>query len=268
MGSPISGPIAEIFLQNIENTHIKHLLDTKNIIYYTRYVDDILIIYDTRYTNDNAVHKYTTWIHANLQLNPTYENNEQINFLDLLIIRKATTLKIDIYRKLTTMNTTINYLSNHPNEHKIAAYRYYIRRMLTLPLTTERQAIEWRTIKDIAKSNNFPTHLITKLRSQMRRTHTPQKTETSKTQSKPKKWAIFTYHSPRIRKLTNLFKHTDIGIAFRNTNTTQHLTKPKPKKRPHQHDSSGIYELTCNTCKLAYIGQTSRNLNLRYKEHT
>jgi hypothetical protein len=32
MGSPISGTMAEIFLQHIENTHIKHLLDTKNTL--------------------------------------------------------------------------------------------------------------------------------------------------------------------------------------------------------------------------------------------
>jgi len=30
---------------------------------------------------------------------------------------------------------------------------------------------------------------------------------------------------------------------------------------------SGIYKITCNTCKLAYIGQTSRNLKQRYQEH-
>jgi hypothetical protein len=47
MGSPISGIIAEIFLQNFEDENIKHLLDSKNIAFYTRYVDDILIIYDT-----------------------------------------------------------------------------------------------------------------------------------------------------------------------------------------------------------------------------
>jgi hypothetical protein len=106
-----------------------------------------------------------------------------------------------------------------------------MRQIHNLPLTTERQAIEWRTIKDIANSNNFPTYVVTKLKSQMQqKTHTPQKAETSKAQAKPKKWAVFTYHSPRIRKLTNLFKHTDIGIAFKNTKTTQHLTKPKPKK--------------------------------------
>jgi len=30
---------------------------------------------------------------------------------------------------------------------------------------------------------------------------------------------------------------------------------------------SGIYRLTCNTCKMSYIGQTSRKLNQRYPEH-
>ena len=28
-----------------------------------------------------------------------------------------------------------------------------------------------------------------------------------------------------------------------------------------------MYKLTCNTCKLTYIGQTSRSLQQRYKEH-
>ena len=47
MGSPISDTMAEIFLQDIENRHIKLLPDSKNITFYTRYVDDIFIIYDT-----------------------------------------------------------------------------------------------------------------------------------------------------------------------------------------------------------------------------
>jgi hypothetical protein len=43
MGSPISSAIAEIFLQHLEDIHIKHLLDKKNITFYIRYVDDILM---------------------------------------------------------------------------------------------------------------------------------------------------------------------------------------------------------------------------------
>ena len=43
MGSPVYNTIAEIFLQYIEDIYLKQLLDTKNIILYTRYVDDILL---------------------------------------------------------------------------------------------------------------------------------------------------------------------------------------------------------------------------------
>ena len=41
------------------------------------------------------------------------------------------------------------------------------------------------------------------------------------------RWATFTYHSPKARMITNLFKQTDIKIAFKSTNTLQKLIKPK-----------------------------------------
>ena len=41
MGSPVSGTMAEIFLQHLEETIIKQLIDTKTLSFYTRYVDDI-----------------------------------------------------------------------------------------------------------------------------------------------------------------------------------------------------------------------------------
>jgi len=55
MGSPLSGTMAEIFLQHLENLHIKPLLDAKYIMFYSRYVDDIIIIYDTNRTNPETI---------------------------------------------------------------------------------------------------------------------------------------------------------------------------------------------------------------------
>jgi retron-type reverse transcriptase len=46
MGSPISGTLAEIYLQLIEELYIKHWIESQEIVYYKRYVDDILIIFD------------------------------------------------------------------------------------------------------------------------------------------------------------------------------------------------------------------------------
>jgi len=116
MGSSISSTIAKIFL-HLGDIHIKQLLDTKNITFYTRYVNDILIICDTKRTNPNLINKCINQIHTNIKLNPTYESNGCISFLDLLIIRKKSNLEIDVFRKPTTTDKTINFLSNHHIEH-------------------------------------------------------------------------------------------------------------------------------------------------------
>jgi len=68
-------------------------------------------------------------------------------------------------------------------------------------------------------------------------------------------------------KNTNLFKHINIGTAFKSTNIPQQLTKPKLASNTQEKDKSGIYKRTCNTCQMSYIGQTSRSLKQRYQEH-
>ena len=77
----------------------------------------------------------------------------------------------------------------------------------------------------------------------------------------------FTYYSPLVRKIANLFKHINIQIAFKTTNTIQQLTHYPFHQNSAEQEKSGIYKLTCNTCKLSYIGQTSRSLQRKYNEH-
>ena len=67
-----------------------------------------------------------------------------------------------------------------------------------------------------------------------------------------------------MRKITNLLKHRDVGIAFESINTLQQFTKPKISNNIQEQDKSGIYKLTCNTCKMSYIGQTSCRRQQRY----
>jgi hypothetical protein len=121
-------------------------------------------------------------MHSNLQLTPTLESNNQISFLDILIIRKSHQLEIDVHRNPTTSDTTINYLSNHPKDHKLAAYRDYIKRKLNLPLDRTRQIREWQTLLHIATSNNFPTTLLHQPKQQIQhRIAKPPQPQTQKT---------------------------------------------------------------------------------------
>jgi len=47
-------------------------------------------------------------------------------------------------------------------------------------------------------------------------------------------------------------------------NTIANRIKP-PRDHTPPHNQWGIYLLTCNTCNLSYVGQTSRSLSISYK---
>jgi hypothetical protein len=70
MVSPISNTVAEIFLQYLENTHVKYILESKQIVFYTRYVDDILMIYNRKYTTPPKQSTSTSTRHT-----PTYSSH-------------------------------------------------------------------------------------------------------------------------------------------------------------------------------------------------
>jgi len=128
----------------------------KNIIFYTHYVDDTLIICDTKRILPNLINTYINKIHTDTKLNLTQENNACISFLDVFIIRKLSKPEIYISCKMTTINTTTNFFSNHPTERKVAAFRYHATRMHSLPVIPERKQKEWTLIQLITQNNNFP----------------------------------------------------------------------------------------------------------------
>ena len=144
-----------------------------------------------------------------------------------------------------------------------SAYRYHLTRMHALPLDPKKKQKEWKTIQTIAKKNNIPQQLLQKLNQSVQ-----QKTDKSPDKKSKKIWTTFTYHSPKIRTITNLFKNTNINIAFRTTTTTQQYLKQKKHTPTTEYEKSGIYKIACNTCHKAYVGQTSRSLKARYQEHT
>ena len=129
-------------------------------------MDDILLIYDHTRTTYESTLTYTKNIHKTLQLIPNPEMEDHINFLDLLISRKPENLEIDIFQKPTSTDTTNNFFSNHPLEHKMAAYRFRLERMYSLPLNQTQLQKERETIKQISYSNNFPVNILHKLKKE------------------------------------------------------------------------------------------------------
>jgi len=163
MGSPLSGTLAELYLQRIENNYIKQCIDSEEIYYYKRYVDDIIILFNINKIQEEQLLQGINHIEQNLTFKLTTEDNNKINFLGLTITRKISKLEIGIYRKETNTDTVIHYLSNHPTEQKMTTFRCYINRLATLPITQEEKTTEWTAILNMAKNNAFPTYKIVRL---------------------------------------------------------------------------------------------------------
>ena len=262
MGSPVSGILAEIYLQYLEETYIKHCLENKEMTYYKRYVDDILIIFDQNKTDEHTIHNFMNNIDKHLDFKISTEVHNITNYLDLSISRNNNNIELGIYRKPTYTDITIHISSNHPYSHKLSAFHYYINRMLTMPISAQNRKQEWNKILTMAQKNGFPTQLLHEMKKQtIVRKEGETKTEAEHQHSR--KWVTFTFHSPSIHKITNLFKKTNLKIAFRPTNTIyQQLSDRNKDPNP-----TGIYQLKCNTCSRAYVGQSGRPITTRHREH-
>jgi hypothetical protein len=59
------------------------------------------------------------------------------------------------------------FSSNHALEHKLAAFNFYINRILTLPIKKEAKQQEWKIILEIAQNNGFPLHIIHNLKKKL-----------------------------------------------------------------------------------------------------
>jgi hypothetical protein len=160
MRSPISGTLAEIYLQLIEELYIKHWIQSQEIVYYKRYADDILIIFDQHITNKTTITSVMNNINEQLDFKATREINKAINYLDQTINRNINKFELNIYRKPTNTDITIQHTSNHPQDHKLAAFTYYINTMITLPITEKAKKHEWKNILNIVHKNGFLINII------------------------------------------------------------------------------------------------------------
>ena len=101
-----------------------------------------------------------------LEFKMSTEENSVTNYLDLSINRNASNIDLRIYRKPTYIDITIHFSSNHLYGHKLVAFNYYTKRMLTMPISERAMKQECNKILIMARSNGFPTHLIHGMKKQ------------------------------------------------------------------------------------------------------
>ena len=158
MGSALSGLLAEFFMNNLEDEVFseRYRFFSERLVFYGRYVDDIIIIHNESQAFTTAIHNLFESM-SNLSFTVEKEDNNSLNFLDLTIHKNVLSgiLEFEIYRKPTQTDVIIPKNSYTSDNHKQAALRHLLYRASSVPMSDLRLEKEVQTIINIAKNNGY-----------------------------------------------------------------------------------------------------------------
>jgi len=267
MGGPLSALLAEIFLQKFEESHI---LNNKNphhskIKFYCRYVDDAIFLLRCTKRQAKQLLIYLNSIHETIKFKLETENNHEIHFLDVKVIKNGETVRFGIYHKPTQTDLVIPKDSNHPYAYKMSAFRAMINRLLSFNLSPEEYEKEKLIIKQIALNNGYDHSLIDNM---IRKTKLNKIKNSPKNAESNKTYIPFTYTGVFSETIGNIFKRHDIQPGYKIKN--KNLFSSSSGKKVTKENMKGVYMVECNSgaqCDKKYIGFTNRNFHSRFKEH-
>lgn len=252
MGSPLSGAIACLYLEFLEDGPLKNILPKNST--YLRYIDDTLLICPTR-TDVKKLSDNLNNIDNNIQFTYEEESNNTLPFLDVMIDRSHEGLQYSVYRKPTFKNDMIHYYSHHDSNIKSGILIGLHLRALRI-CSPKFLPDEFKYIETCFTQLKYPKAFIRRTKQKALKII---KRTTNETQEKRR---LILPHN----NITNQIKRSlsnDFQIISKSTTTIKTLLQRHTEKTK----TGGIYEIPCSHCPQVYVGETSRSIEKRLKEH-
>ena len=123
-------------------------------------------------------------------------------------------------------------------------------------------------IKDVAKKNGYSEIFVDRIvkKHSNKVTRSNLSTHFSQIQTNEKKKVAFNFIPAVTNKLKQKLREYDMQMVFKSQYKLSALLGSNKDKTPALQ-KSGVYRIKCSVCDAAYIGQTKRNIEKRYKEH-
>ncbi|XP_046572643.1 uncharacterized protein LOC124280700 [Haliotis rubra] len=191
------------------------------------------------------------------------EADNKLLFLDVLVQRQGNRLNTSVYRKPT--HQYIYSSSCHSIQVKRGVIVTLTRRAKNICSTPQSLSAELDHLRYVfTKYNEYPSPFVTQ---------TINNTLDSTTKPPRQQTAPFTISLPYIGSTSHhirrlLKQQADIDVTFQRGNSIQNLLQAtgRPRSSQKQDPSGVVYHIECD-CGDSYVGETSRPLTLRIKEH-
>ena len=252
MGSPVSVAVAEIVMQNIEESALSTCRQT--IPLWLRYVDDTF----TAVWHDviDAFHHHLNEQNTDIQFNREFKENGELPFLDCLVNRD---------RKPSTTDRSLDGSSYNPTSHKATTIRTLTRRAQQVYNTTDSLSDENKHLDRVISKNDYNEDFI------QRSTHRP----TTTTEINDNATLTTTVTIPYItipyvlyiihisENISRILKPFNIRLAHKPITTLRQLLANIKDRDEPRNRRGAVCKINCSDCHASYIGETSRNLTTR-----
>jgi hypothetical protein len=272
MGSPLSAILANSYLKYHESIWLNNTPLNFKPIHYKRYMYDTFLLF----TNKHQTTPFLNFLNnqlPNIKFTKEEEVNNALPFLDMLITKTSTNHNINIYRKPTFSNLSLNFFSHVPFRYKCNSIKTLIHRAYHLTSSYIELHKEFSFLIKHFNANLFPSSLVYSL---IKKFLNKSFADTTPILTAPKQlfYIKLPFHDHQYLKLKNdllnllhnSFPQLDFTFVFiPNLSIGSFLSHKEPLPTPLR--SSIIYKYSCGACSSTYVGSTSRQLSVRCDEH-
>ena len=298
MGSPLAPILADIFMNYLLEPKIirsdhDHLnlqfsghdsFEPFSIKLFIRYVDDTLVVFNNPGDADRFI-SYLNSLHPNMRFTMEHEVLDRLAFLDLLLIKDHNNnkLEITVYRKPTHSGVFTHFTSFVPYPFKVGLINTLLTRAYRICSSWSLFHSEVERLKSMLQMNGYTSQLIESkvglfLNKKFNENSRDEESEDSDSNKVlgPDQFSVYIelpYIGDTSNKIRNCLnsclskiKCGSVQIKFMNSFTRLRDVFKFKDRQPSHLKSDVVYLITCS-CGRKYVGETCRNVKVRFDEH-
>ncbi|KAK3731361.1 hypothetical protein QZH41_007154 [Actinostola sp. cb2023] len=211
-------------------------------------------------------HTHLNSIDPNIQFTVETEEEGAISFLDTKTTRQDDGfMLVSVYRKPTHTDRYLDFNSHHHIQHKRSVAKTLLGRARNIPSSPRDKSSETKHVFDALGANSYPVNFLKSCK-----TPGPQQRTQPQQPQQPEQdrgFLVLPYIKDVSEKITRTLNKFNVRVAHKSTHTISSILK-KPKDRIDKISTTGVVYRNCKECNKVYVGQISRALKTRIKEHT
>nr|VZI49345.1 unnamed protein product [Spirometra erinaceieuropaei] len=258
MGSPISGLLAELVLQRLEQDVVQSFQPKT----WLRYVDDTFVIVKT--CEVERFHQSLNGAFPALQFTREDAKGGTLPFVDVSIQKLSDGgIATSVHRKSSDAEIILSYQSNHPAAHKRSCVRTLFHRAYRYCSSADLLKDELAYLHRFFRLNGYPASFV---KNCLRLQQQPQNVESNGDRVSRKLYSL--PYMPRISEaIARQLNRFGISIAHQLASSLRTTLSRVKDPIPKEQQTNSIYRIPCSNCSSVYVVHTGRRLGTRINEH-